>query len=64
MSETHKIRTRMQPEVELDVDDAEYNDLRRQGLILDTKATTDEGARRAAEKAEADRLAAEMKGGS
>ena len=44
-----KIRTTIQPEVELDVDDREYEDLDRQGLILHTQATTDEGARRAAE---------------
>lgn len=55
---THKIRTTLRPERELDVDDAELTDLSRHGrsserpngLVLDTKATTDEGARRAAER--------------
>jgi hypothetical protein len=43
------IRTTMQPDVELEVDDRELTDLEAQGLVLHTKATTDEGARRAAE---------------
>lgn len=47
---SHKIRTTIQPDVELDVDDTEFDVLRRSGLLLDTKATTDEEARRAAEK--------------
>lgn len=46
----HKIRTTLRPERELDVDDAELTDLDRYGVVLDTKATTDEGARRAAER--------------
>lgn len=29
----HKIRTTMQPDVELEVEDTEYLDLKRQGLI-------------------------------
>lgn len=31
---THTITTTMRPDVVLDVDDAEYTDLQRQGLIL------------------------------
>ena len=31
---THTITTTMQPDKVLDVDDAEYTDLQRQGLIL------------------------------
>lgn len=31
-----KIRTTMRPDVELDVDSAEYTDLSRQGLLVDT----------------------------
>lgn len=45
-----KIRTTFRPEDELDVTEAEELDLRRLGVVLDTKATTDEGARRVAEK--------------
>ena len=44
----HKVRTTIDPETEIEVDDAELLDLTRQGLILDTTAKTDEGARRAA----------------
>lgn len=46
----HKIRWRGRPEQELEVGDAELTDLTRYGVVLDTKATTDEGARRAAER--------------
>lgn len=42
------LRTTNQPEKELEVSDAEAVHLGRLGLVLDTKATTDEGARRAA----------------
>ena len=40
---THKIRTTMQPTVDLEVEDAEYLDLKRQGLIAvdDEQASTD-----------------------
>lgn len=31
---THRITTTMQPDVVLEVDDAEYTDLTRQGLVL------------------------------
>lgn len=31
---THTIRTTMQPDRELEVDDAEYLDLQRQGLLV------------------------------
>ncbi len=48
MSETHKIRTTIEPDREIEVSAAELTDLRRQGLLLDTKATTEAGARRAA----------------
>lgn len=48
MAEKQKVRTTIQPDVELEVDAAEYQTLRAQGLLLDTKATTPEGARRAA----------------
>lgn len=47
---SHKIRTTIQPDVELEVDDAELLDLQRLGLVLKTKASTDAGARKAAEK--------------
>lgn len=46
----HKVRTTFQPEEEITVGDAEFTDLSRQGLLVDTKATTDDGVRRAAEK--------------
>lgn len=46
----HKVRTTIQPDVELEVDDAELQALRAQGLLLDTKAKTNAGARRAAER--------------
>lgn len=44
---TTKVRTTVQPDVELDVDDAELHTLRVQGLLYEGKATTDEGARKA-----------------
>lgn len=37
MSETRKVRTTFQPDVELEVDDAEYLDLQRQGLLVEAK---------------------------
>lgn len=45
-----KLRTTIRPEEELEVSEEEAADLRAMGLVLETKATTDEGARRAAEK--------------
>jgi hypothetical protein len=48
MSDTVKVRTTIQPDQELEVGPQEYADLKGQGLLLNTKATTDEGARRAA----------------
>ena len=45
-----KLRTTIEPEKELDVTEEEATDLRRLGLVLETKATTPEGARRAAER--------------
>jgi hypothetical protein len=45
-----KLRTTIEPEKELDVSDAEERDLRALGVVLDTHASTPEGARRAAER--------------
>lgn len=45
--ETHKIRTTMQPEKEIEVSHEEFVDLTRQGVVYDGAATTAEGARRA-----------------
>lgn len=46
---SHKIRTTITPDEEIEVDDGEYLDLERNGLILKpTKATTSEGLQRAA----------------
>ena len=45
-----KLRTTFEPEKELDVSEQEALDLHRLGVVLDTKATTPEGARRAAER--------------
>lgn len=45
-----KLRTTHEPEVERDVADAEATDLERWGVVLDTKATTDHGLRKAAER--------------
>lgn len=42
------LRTTNRPEDEIDVSEAEAEHLERLGLVLHTKATTDEGARRAA----------------
>lgn len=36
---THKVRTTMQPDRELEVDDAEYLDLQRQGLLVGDDGT-------------------------
>lgn len=43
---THAIRTTMQPDREIEVDDAEYLDLKRQGLLVndDGPATPQTGA--------------------
>lgn len=45
---THKVRTTMQPDIELEVGEAEFLDLQRQKLLVETKATTPEGIRKAA----------------
>lgn len=45
-----KLRTTIQPEKELDVSEQEAADLRALGIVLETAATTPEGARRAAER--------------
>jgi hypothetical protein len=45
----HKIRSSHRPEKELKVDDAELLDIERYGMRVNTTATTDEGARKAAE---------------
>lgn len=47
-----EIRTTFEPDKVITVDDREAAELESQGLIFHTKATTDEGARRAAEKKE------------
>lgn len=47
-----KIRTTFDG-LERDVSEQELLDLTRMGVVLDTKATTEEGARKAAEKATA-----------
>lgn len=44
------IRTTINPAEEIDVDDAELAALTAQGLVLDSAATTDAGAERAAVK--------------
>ncbi|MBA5222220.1 hypothetical protein [Streptomyces griseoaurantiacus] len=36
-----KVRTKMRPWEELDVDEAEYTDLKRQGLLLDEPKKTE-----------------------
>jgi hypothetical protein len=36
---THTVHTTMQPDKEIEVDDAEYLDLQRQGLLVDKDAT-------------------------
>jgi len=53
----HKVRTTIRPEEELTVGDAEYADLKLQGLLVETSASTDEGIRKAAEKQVAERVA-------
>lgn len=45
-----KVRTTINPTVELDVDDRELRDLTLQGLVLDTKATTEGGLEDAARR--------------
>jgi hypothetical protein len=35
---THKVRTTMRPDQEIEVDDAEYLDLKRQGLLVEETA--------------------------
>lgn len=42
------LRTTNEPEKELEVSEAEALDLHRFGIVLETRATTEEGARRAA----------------
>lgn len=49
MSDTTKVRTTMRPDEEIEVGAQELADLRAQGLVVDTKATTPAGVRRAAE---------------
>jgi hypothetical protein len=38
---TRTVRTTMQPDKQIDVDDAEYLDLQRQGLLVEEDAKTD-----------------------
>lgn len=45
-----KIRTLNRPYDEIEVDEPEWTDLDRLGLILDSNATTDSGRQKAAEK--------------
>lgn len=45
---TESVRYRQRPDEEHDVSPAEKRQLERLGLLVDTKATTPEGARRAA----------------
>ena len=52
---SEKIRTTIRPDVEVEVSDAELAELRAQGLVLDTKATTDEGAVRAASRQQSEK---------
>ncbi len=47
---SHKVRVTMNPEVEIEVGDAELLDLERQGLVLHTKATSESAVRQAAVK--------------
>jgi hypothetical protein len=47
-----KVRTTFDGK-EIEVSEEEATDLRRLGVVLETKATTDEGARKAAERASA-----------
>jgi hypothetical protein len=46
VSETRKVRTTFQPDVELEVGEAEYLDLQRQGLLVEPakKKTAQQGA--------------------
>jgi hypothetical protein len=50
---THKIRTTMRPDQEIEVGEAEYRSLKKRGYLYEGSATTDEGARRAVESAQA-----------
>lgn len=45
-----ELRVTQRPEQVLNVSDAEALDLERMGLVVKTQATTDAGARRAAER--------------
>lgn len=40
MSELRKVRTTMQPNDEIEVDEAEYSELSRQGLLVNDDSTT------------------------
>lgn len=48
-----KVRTTMRPDREIEVDAVEYETLRRRGHLYEGTATTDEGAFRAVERAQA-----------
>jgi hypothetical protein len=37
----HTVRTTMRPDVEVEVDDADYLDLKRQGLLVETETQPD-----------------------
>ena len=53
MSEKVKVRTKMRPDEEIEVDEVERETLSRRGLLYEGTATTSEGARRAVERAAA-----------
>ena len=50
----HKVRTTMQPDKELLVDDAEYTDLFRQGVLLGVVGPPDDGDTEGAEYSKGD----------
>lgn len=54
----HRVRTSFTPDVVLHVDDAEYLDLSRQGLLLDDEAVAKLDAADEAAKAKEDEAAA------
>jgi hypothetical protein len=63
MADEVKVRLVMRPDEEITLKGGEQErlDLQRQGLLYEGSATTDEGARKAVEKQQADALAANQK---
>lgn len=53
MADKVKIRTTVRPDEEVEISPEEALDLRRMGLVADTKATTAKGARRAVQRQQA-----------